>query len=167
MFGRVHRAALAACPNTPIEAYGLLHAYSPATVASTIAAGMGAGAMMAGSATVTLPDGRHVSAVAEALDSVQRAGRNAQHRYVTLPGHILVIVTPQDVRIWRWNTASTLGEQVALWAKGSYTATEVKYTDQSGVRVVLDSGLIAILTGTAGYPLVEQTISAISSLARR
>jgi hypothetical protein len=39
--------------------------------------------------------------VGEALNIIQQAGRNAQHRYLTLPGHVLVFVTAEDVRIWR------------------------------------------------------------------
>ena len=166
MFGRVRRAALTVCPDVPIEAFGLLHSYSPATTASGFAAAMGAGAIGAGSAGVTMPDGRTASAVAEALDSVQRAGRNAQHRYLTLPGHVLVVVTAADVRIWRWNTASTLGEQVACWAKGSFNAQPEEYGAQVGVRITLQSGLVALLTGSSGSEPVAQLIDAIRWLAR-
>lgn len=166
MFGRVRRAALAVSGDTPIEAYGLLHAFSPEQLPNAIAAGMGAGAFASGAGMVRLPDGRFVSAVGEAIDSLQRAGRSAAHLYVSLPGHVLVVVTAGEVRLWRWNTASILGSQVAHWPKGTFTATYVHYSNEDGLRLVLDSGLIALLTGTAGHPQVEKTLEAIRALAK-
>src|SRR5690349_11004852 len=133
MFGRVRRAADAHYPGSRPTA-AVLRVYSPDATASALAIGMGAAAVASGSGTVTLPDGRQVSAVSEAVDRVLRWGRRDQDRYVRLPPRVLAIVLADRVVLHEWTIAGGAGRQVATWARGSFTATEEDFLNDRSVR---------------------------------
>lgn len=63
VFGRVRRAVA----GENAGEYAVLHAFSPETVAGTLAVGMGAAGVGSGAAIARTADGRQVSALAEAV----------------------------------------------------------------------------------------------------
>jgi hypothetical protein len=166
MFGRVRRAVDAHYPGYR-RAAAVLRVYSPDATAGALAIGMGAAAVGSGSATVTLPDGRQVSAVSEAVDRVLRWGRRDQARYVQLPPRVLAIVLADQVVLREWTIVGGAGRPVATWTRGSFTAAEEDFLDDRSVRVVLDGKRSAILSGARGplHPSVRRTIRAIVEMS--
>lgn len=158
MFGRVARAV--AGENT--EAYAVLHVYSPEAVAGALAAGLGAAGIGSGSAGARTADGRHVSAVGEAVDGVMTWGHREQRRYLRLPRRVLAVVADDAVVLHEWTLAQGKGEKVATWPSKSYSAETDSGMGEVGVRIVVD-GKVAVLTGRRGlqHRAIRATVDAI------
>jgi hypothetical protein len=64
-----------------------------------------------------------------------------------LPGRVLVVVASTDVLLGEW---SQLGQPrlLAQWPAKSFSAELIPYEGQIAVRVVLESGLIAVLAAS-------------------
>jgi hypothetical protein len=169
MFGRVRRAAATLPGEDGVRSYAVLHVYSPEVIASVLAAGMGAAGVASGSAMARTADGRQVSALAEAVTGAMDWGRREQRRYVKLPGRVLVLAASNAVIVREWTLAKGMGRELARWPVDSFSATKVRYIGQVGVRVVLASGKVAILTGRRGslHPHVRTTIEAMIAVGEQ
>jgi hypothetical protein len=140
----------------------VLRVYHPGTLANIAALGMGAAAIGAGGAMVRTPSGQLVSATSEAVDRTIKWGVEAQRHYMKLPGRVLAVVVDDGVILREW-TLMGAGREVARWHRGRFAVQAVRYGGEIGVRVVLDSGLEAILTGRRGptHPGVRHAVKAI------
>lgn len=140
MWGRVRGAAMRIGVGATVEAFGVMHSYDPSVIAGALAIGMGAAAGLGGTGG---------GAAGKALDLVTEWGERERRRYERLPRKVLVLVTGQDVRRYRWPTSRD-GDRVAHWPAGSYRAEKVKSLRELSVRVTLSTGSIALLTGPDG-----------------
>jgi hypothetical protein len=117
VFGRVQRAVKARYGEC--RAAAVLRVYSPDATSSALTIGLGAAAVGSGAAIVTLPVGRQVSAVSEAVDRVLRWGRPDQGRYLRLPPRVLVMVLNDRVVLHEWTLVGGIGEKAAVWLRGA------------------------------------------------
>ncbi len=149
MFGRVRRAVAALPGSAEVRASAILHVYNPAVIASLVAIGMGAAGVSFRGTRARTAD----------------RGRGEQQRYLRWPGRVLVLVTPDAVVIRDWTAAQGIGRELARWPNGTFSATKVRYIGQVGVRVVLRSGQVAVLTGRRSslHPSIRATVEAIVS----
>jgi hypothetical protein len=165
MFGRVRRSVAS---TEQLVAAGVLHVYSPETLAGALAVGMGAAGIGAGAALTRTADGRLVSGMAEATTGALEWGRRAQQRYLRLPGRVLAVVTTDVVRLHEWTLVGGKGAELARLPTGSFQARRVRYVGQVGVRLALGTGKAAILTGRPGrlHPATRAVVEAILRSAR-
>ena len=161
-FGRVHRAAATTARRQAVRGAAVLRVYHPGTLANIAALGMGAAAIGGGAALARTPSGRLVSATSEAVDRVVRWGVNEQKRYVKLPGRVLAVIVGDTVVLREWTPVGA-GREVARWGRGQFAVQAVRYGAEIGARVVLNSGLEAILTGRRGptHPGVRRAVRAV------
>jgi hypothetical protein len=149
MFGRVRRAVATLPAGDDVHAWALLRVYSPEVVATALVAAMG---VSAGSGSTAAKDW----------------GRREQNRYVRFRGRVLVLVTSNALIVREWTLAKGMGRELARWPACSFTATRVRHIGQFGVRVVLSSGKVAVMTGRKGWwhPRVSATVDAIISAGK-
>lgn len=147
MFGRVARAVA----GDNVEAYAVLHVYSPEAVAGALAAGMGAAGIGSGG-----------SALGAAVDGAMTWGRREQRRFLRLPRRVLAVVTDDGVVLHEWTLAQGKGDTVATWPSKSYTAESDSGMEEVGVRIVVD-GKVAVLSGRRGpqHRAIRATVDAI------
>ena len=144
MFGRARRALETLPVEDEVRAWALLHIYNPDVTATALIAAMGVQAA-----------------------SASKAARNwvppEQNRYLRLPSRVLVLVTANALIIREWTPAKGMGRELATWPAGTFTAAKVRHTGQVGLRVVLSSGKVAVMTGRKGrlHPRVRATIDAV------
>lgn len=168
MFGRVRRAAAAVSATEQVTVAAVLGVYSPETIGSVLAVGMGAAGVGSGAAIAQRADGTQVSAMADAVTEATNWGRREQRRYLRLPGHVLVLITTDAVIIREWTHTNGMGCELTRWPRDTFDADPAHYLGKTGVRAVLDSGKIAILSGDNGplHRKTRATVGAILSMAR-
>lgn len=141
----------------PVIAAGVLSTYDPQLIAGVAAAGMGAAAGLGGGG----------GAASRIIASTASWGDREKARYVPLPHRVLAVVTDNTVQLFEWSALGA-GKQVHRWRAGDYRAQlKHSWTDTS-VRIVDNSGKIALLS-TPSRLLRHRgirTVQAITQLAK-
>jgi hypothetical protein len=149
MLGRVRRAVAAFSATPDVRAGAILHVYNPEVMATVLTVGLGSAGVTSPAIMARTAGGRRVAALGAAATGTIDWAREKK-RYVRMPGRVLVLVTSDAVVIREWTVAKGTGRQLARWPFGTFTATKVRYVGLIGVRVVLHSGRVAVLTGRHG-----------------
>jgi hypothetical protein len=118
---------------------GILKTYNPELLAGVAAIGLGMAGGLGGGGAAT----------GVAVDKVTAWGDRERRHLAKLPCKVLAVVTDDAVLLYEWTIAG-VGKQVALWPKGSFLASPVHNLGEGGARVVLKSGLTAVMTCRTG-----------------
>jgi hypothetical protein len=139
VFGRVGRAVKEFAAARTILTSGILETYNPEVLAAVAAVGLGMAGAFGGGGAVT----------GVAVDKATAWGAREGRRLAKLPHKVLAMITDDSVVLYEWTIAGG-GRQVAVWPKESFSASPVHFLGEEGARVVLKSGLMAVLTCRTG-----------------